>query len=195
MRRLRRGFRPGDAVLFADWTLLRLFPPLRAMWAPIGGQAVVPITGANARRVLFGAIDVHTAHRVVFVCRRAGGADARAFLVALRRRCRRAHTIWLLLDRASAHTDAATQAQARALGIVFLWLPKQHPELNAMDQLWRELKRLTAANRQAASIDDLAAQAASWVRGLTPLQARRKAGLASQHFWMKKLVHDFWLPT
>jgi hypothetical protein len=39
-----------------DWTLLRLFPPLRATWARTRAQAMVPITGANAKRVLFGAI-------------------------------------------------------------------------------------------------------------------------------------------
>jgi hypothetical protein len=33
------------------------------------------------------------------------------------------------------------------------------------------------------------------VLGLTPRQARRKAGMASKHFWLKKLVQDFWLPT
>jgi hypothetical protein len=48
-------------LLCLDWTLLRLFPPLRATWALTGTQAVVPITGANAKRVLFGAIDLRTA--------------------------------------------------------------------------------------------------------------------------------------
>ena len=76
-----------------------------------------------------------------------------------------------------------------------LWLPKQASELNAMDQLWRELKRLIAANRQAASIDTLAADAASWVRGLTPRQARRKASMSSKRFWLRKLLQNFWLPT
>ena len=61
MRRLRAGWQPGDVLLCTDWTLLRLFPPLRAAWAPKGRQAMVPITGANAKRVLFGAIDLHTA--------------------------------------------------------------------------------------------------------------------------------------
>jgi hypothetical protein len=84
---------------------------------------------------------------------------------------------------------------AAALGIRFLWLPKQAPELNAMDQLWRELKRLIAANRQAASADALASNAAGWVLGLTPQQARRKAGMTSPHFWLRNLVQDFWLPT
>ena len=182
-------------LLCCDWTLLRLFPPLRATWARKGTQATVPITGANAKRVLFGAIDLRTAHRVVLICPRAGAADAQAFLREIRRRYRSAGTIWLLADRASAHTAARTQMLAAALDIRFLWLPKQAPELNAMDQLWRELKRLIAANRQAASADALASNAAGWVLGLTPRQASRKAGMASKHFWLKKLVQDFWLPT
>jgi len=78
--------RPGDVVLVTDWTLLRLFPPLRAAWAPVGTSGVVPITGENAKRVLFGAINIRTGHRVVFTRHRAGGADARAFFVELRRR-------------------------------------------------------------------------------------------------------------
>src|SRR5690349_25151362 len=67
-----------------------------------------------------------------------------------RRRYRTADTIWLLLDRASAHTAARTQMLAAALDIRFLWLPKQAPELNAMDQLWRELKRLIDVQRRSA---------------------------------------------
>jgi transposase len=155
----------------------------------------VPITGANAKRVLFGAIDLRTAHRVVLVRRHAGGDDARAFLSEVRRRYRRAGTIWLLADRASAHTGHQTQALATALGIRMVWLPKQAPELNAMDQLWRELKRLIAANRQAKTIDTLAADAAAWVGGLTPRQARRKASMNSKRFWLRKLLQNFWLPT
>jgi transposase len=113
----------------------------------------------------------------------------------LRRRYRTAGTIWLLLDRASAHTAARTQMLAAALGIRFLWLPKQAPELNAMDQLWRELKRLIAANRQATSVNALASDAADWVLELTPHQARRKAGMTSAHFWLRNLVQDLWPPT
>jgi transposase len=157
-------------LLCCDWTLLRLFPPLRATWARKGTQATVPITGANAKRVLFGAINLQTAHRVVLIRPRAGAADAQAFLCEIRRRYRTAGTIWLLADRASAHTAARTQMLAAALGIRFLWLPKQAPELNAMDQLWREVKRLIAANRQAASADALVSNAAGWVLGLTPQQ-------------------------
>lgn len=170
--------------------MLRLFPPLRAAWALVGKQAWVPVTGANAKRVLFGAINIHTAHRVVLVRPRAGQSDAQAFLIELRRRYRGAGQIWLLADRASAHTARKTLALAKQLGIRWLWLPKQSPELSPMDHLWRDLKRLVAANRQAKSIDALAAQAVHWVVTLTPQQARRKAGMASLHFWLRHVLHE-----
>ena len=61
-----------------------------------------------------------------------------------------------------------------------------------MDQLWRELKRLIAANRQAGSIEALLARAALWVLCLTPAQARIKAGMASAHFWLRNLLQNLW---
>jgi transposase len=192
---LKRGWHTGDRLLCLEGTLLRLFPPLRATWALKGRQAVVPITGRNAKRVLFGAIDLQSARRVVLIRQRAGQADAQEFLRALRRRYRGPGWLWLLSDRASAHTAPQTQALADRLRIRFVWLPRQAPELSPMDQLWRELKRLIAANRQAASIDALAADAAAWVLMLTPQQARRKAGMASKHFWLRKLLQNFWRPT
>jgi transposase len=195
IRRINNGWCPGDVVLCTDWTLLRLFPPLRAMWARRGTQALVPITGANAKRVLFGAINVRTGHRVVLIRKQARGEDAQAFLRQLHWHYRCAGTIWLVADRAGAHTDQGTQALAEELGIRFLWLPKQASELNPMDHLWRELKRLVAANRQADSIQTLAMQAANWVRGLTNRSARRKAGMASRRFWLNSLLQNFWLPT
>ncbi len=182
-------------LLFTDWTLLRLFPPLRAMWVPIGAQAAVNITGYNAKRVLFGAIDVRTARRTIYISRKATANEVCFFLRVLRRAYARAGTIWLLADRASGHTAKITQRVAKALRICFVYLPKQWPELNAMDQLWKALKHEVAANRQADSIDGLAGRAARWTLHLTPAQARRKAGMASPNFWLRHVLHDFRLPT
>jgi len=188
-RRLSRR-QPGDVVLFIDWTLVRLFPPLRAAWSRRGEQALVPITGQNAKRVLFGAINLHTGRRVVLISKRAGGAEARAFFEELRRRYWQAGRIWLLLDRASAHTNDKTLRLADELRIKLVWLPKQWPELNAMDQLWKELKQRIAANRQAASIDTLAQEAVDWILSLSRQEALRKAGILSPRFWLKHLLQN-----
>jgi transposase InsO family protein len=194
VRRLKR-MGPHDALLFADATRLRLLPPLRAAWARVGQQAVVPVTGRNARRVLFGAINPRTGRRIVLRWRSETSPGARAFLTEIRRRYRGAPTIWLLLDQGPAHTAAPTRQLAAELGIEFVWLPRQWPELNAMDQLWRELKRLVAANRQATSIEDLAQQAEDWVLGLRPQEALQKAGIFSPRFWLKNLLQSLWRPT
>jgi hypothetical protein len=61
---------PPEAVwLFEDETILRLFPVLRRAWSLRGEQAVVPITGNNAKRVLFGTLNPRTGHRIVLRCR------------------------------------------------------------------------------------------------------------------------------
>jgi hypothetical protein len=62
-------------------------------------------------------------------------------------------------------------------------------------KIFATLPRLVAANRQAASIEDLAEQAEAWVLGLRPREALRKAGLLSPRFWLKHLLQSLWRPT
>lgn len=179
---------PRDAVLlFEDETLLRWFPPLRHTWAFRGEQAVVPITGRNAKRVLFGAINPRTGHRLVLRRFRQRQEDFQAFLRHLRRHYP-GRPVWLLLDKAPGHDAGRSEALAARLGIVLVWLPKQCSELNAMDHLWKELKRLMAANRQFPTIDDEADHAEQWVLGLTTQEALRKAGILSDDFWLKDFL-------
>jgi transposase len=179
--------RPGAVVLFLDATVLRLFPPLRSGWAYQGQQADVRISGRNAKRVLFGAINPRTGHRVVLRRVRQRQDDFQAFLRHLRRRYP-GRPLWLLLDRAPCHEAAKSQALAGRLGIGLMWLPTQCPELNPVDHLWRELKRLIAANRQFRTADEQAEYAERWFLGLTPRQALRKAGILAEGFWLKQLL-------
>jgi len=157
-------------------------------------MATVRISGRNAKRVLFGAINPRTGHRLVL--RRFGmrQEDFQAFLHHLRRRYP-GRPLWLSLDRAPCHEAVKSRRLAARLGIELLWLPKQCPELNAMDQLWKELKRLIAANRQFRTVDQGADYAEQWLLGLSRRQALRKAGVLSEDFWLKDFLENFWLPT
>jgi len=177
----------GAVLLFADATILRWFPPLRYAWAFRGQQAQVKITGQNAKRVLFGTINLRTGHRVVLRQFRQRQQDFQAFLRELRRRYR-GRPLWLLLDQASFHRARKSQQLAAQLDVTCLWLPKQCPELNGEDQFWKELKRLVTANRQFRTVDEEADYAEQWLLGLTPTEARRKAGILSHDFWLKAFV-------
>lgn len=176
---------PDEAVLLVvDATILRWFPPLRYTWAFRGEQAHVMITGENDKRVLFGAINPRTGHRLVLRRSRQQQGDFQAFLRYLRRHYG-GRPLGLLLDQASIHSAAASQRLARELDVTLLWLPKQCPELNAQDHLWKELKRLIVANRQFDTIDDEADHAEHWLVNMTPTTALRKAGILSDNFWLK----------
>jgi transposase len=195
-RRLRLALAadPRAVVLFEDETILRPFPPLRAAWGWRGEQSRVRISGNNARLVLYGAINVRTGHRLLM----RGGSMAQGWFQAFLRVIRRAYpgrAVWLVLDKARGHTAPRTLALAAELGIHFLWLPKQWSELNAMDQLWKELKRVIAANRQYKTVDALADWAERFILGLSPRQALTKAGILSGNFWLNDLCKKFWRPT
>jgi hypothetical protein len=169
---------------------------LRAAWARRGQQAEVPISGHNAQRTLFGALDVRTGRRVLLRRAHARAADFQSFLRHLRHVCyRRGQPLWLLLDKAPCHVAAGSVALAAELNITLLWLPRQCSELNAMDHLWRHLNTDLAANRQRPTINALAAQAETWTLALSRQQTLRKAGLLSKNCWLKDVRTKFFPGT
>lgn len=174
-------------MLAEDETNVLLFPPLRAAWARRGQQARVLLTGRNARRVIFGALDLRTGRRVL-VCRKHQRApDFGAFLKELRRRYR-TRPIALLLDEDPCHTARASQQLAAQLNIRMLWLPKRCPELNPMDHLWRAPKQNVSANRQTPTIDVAVERVMRYVERLTPRTALLKAGVLSRRFWLRSAL-------
>lgn len=185
MRRLRRLSLPV-VMLFVDWTILRQFPPLRQAWGWRGRQIEVPISGYNAKRVLFGAINLRIGHRVVLRRATARQADHQAFLRLLHRRYR-GRRLALLLDKAPCQTTAGSVALAGRLKMELVWLPKQWPELNAMDQLWKGLKKDISANRQYTDVDEQADYAEQWILALSNRRALHKAGILSPKFWLRHL--------
>ena len=185
----------GGRLLVLDETTLRHLPPLRAAWALRGQQAQVRISGTNARRSLFGSVDLRTGRRVLLVRKHQRLADYHAFLRRLRHGVGSCGALWLLLDRHGSHRSPSSLRLAAQLGIRLLWLPRQHPKLNPVDHLWRGLKNHFAANRQFASVDELASHAQGWMHALTTTQTLRKAGLLSKHCWLKQLRKTLCSPT
>src|SRR5438309_10743018 len=85
-RRIRwkiRHLPPRSVLLIEDETDLLLFPPLRAAWALRGEAAPVPLSGRNARRVIFGALNLHTGHRLLLSRHRQRAVDFQEFLYLL----------------------------------------------------------------------------------------------------------------
>jgi transposase len=173
---------------------MRLFPPLRAAWSLRGEQASVPVSGRNAKRVLFVGLNLRTGHRVALIRSRNTIEDFIVFLELLRRRYRH-RPIALLLDGAKYHTHPRSQRRAAELDITFFVLPRQSPKLNPLDHLFSKLKDRAAANRQLEPIDELARWAVQWILSLTNAQALGMAALRAPRFWLYHLLKNFPGPT
>jgi transposase len=188
IRRIRnwvKDLKPQTALLFEDETDLLLFPPLRGCWARRGKSAEVAISGRNARRVIFGAINVQTGHRLLLPRPRQRGEDFQAFLELIHDHYR-SWPVVLLLDEDSSHTAHGSVALARELEIGLIWLPKRCPELNPVDHLWGHAKDEVCANHQEPSIEHLVDRFIRHIHGLSPGEAREKAGILSDDFWLRE---------
>lgn len=184
IRRRLRALPARAAVLAEDETDLRWFPPLRAGWAKRGADAPVPITGGNAKRVLFGAIHIRTGGRVFLDRRHGRGADFEDFLGLVRDHYR-GRPVVLLLDEDRSHTADDSRDAADDLGIELLWLPKRCPHLNPMDHLWRHGKDRMSGNYQYPSLDEKVEAFIGYLAGLSRTEALRKAGALAKGFWLK----------
>jgi transposase len=189
LRRLRavrkkvRGLPAGCVKLFEDETDLLLFPPLRAGWFPRGKPAVVPISGENAKRTVFGTINVETGHRLFVPREGACAVDFQALLRLVRQEYR-GERVAVLLDRASRHTADDSGALAAELEIELIWLPRRSANVNPMDRLWKWGKDKICGNKQYLSIDYQAERFIEYLLGLSPQETLRKAGLLSGRFWL-----------
>ena len=184
---LKRGLRgrKRTVLLMSDATIVTEIPPLRAAYARIGEQAVVPITGNRDKRVVFGALNIKTGHLEMLIASHWEGVTFQAFLQQIRRSWRGWHIV-LFLDRGSPHTAQNSRTLANQLSIEIRWLPVATPELNALESLWEEGKGHVCANRTTHHIDDTADAFCHYLLDLTPQQRLKKAGVLSGNFWLTK---------
>jgi hypothetical protein len=187
-RRIRRqilALPRGSIVLAEDETDLLLFPPLRAAWSKRGAVARVWLSGRNARRVIFGALNLRTGRRLLVPRPKGRSVDFQAFVAEVGWHYRGRH-VALLLDEDSCHT---AQGSRRATeGMTLLWLPKRSPKLNPLDTLWGQEKGIISANVQYASIEEHVLSFLGHLRGMSNQAALHTSGVLSPNFWLRRAL-------
>lgn len=176
----------GGEVWVADETALREFPPLRAGWSRRGEPAVVLISGRNKRRTILGVLHLGSGELVPTVRERCRTDDVLAAVEAVGA-VRPAVPKLLIWDNAPPHHPHRVRAAAQAAQITLAFLPFRSPELMPLEELWRGLKAVVAANRCYASLEELADRAVDWLETMSDEERRRRCGLLSSKF--------DWLPT
>jgi hypothetical protein len=181
-----RALPAATALLAEDETDLLLFPPLRSGWARRGQIAPVPVSGKNARRTMFGALHLRSAHLLLMERSRHRALEFQEFLDFIRWHYR-AGPVALLVDEHTSHTDAQSQSLAEDLDIRLLWLPHRSPHLNPLDHLWGFAKTEVCANWQQSSIEAQVDQFMDYCRTLSPTEILHKARMFSAKFWLHEV--------
>jgi len=153
----------GDIVLlFGDESEALTHPYLAQAWAKRGADLRVPAPGQAAKVAMLGVLDWARRDLLVQTSRTKRSSDVIALLGECDRRWGPApgevmRPVVLVLDNGPIHTSKATRAALaeRAHWLTVEWLPKYAPELNDIEAVWRDLKRLHLAHQTFAGPDDL----------------------------------------
>jgi DDE superfamily endonuclease len=176
-------------LLAEDETDLLLFPPLRAGWSAVGQAVRVTLSGRNARRVVFGAMNLRTGYRLFLARERQRAVDFQAFLEEIHYYYR-GWQVALLLDEDPSHTAVGSVRLADELGIELLWLPKRAPELNPMDTLWGQGKDVISASKQYDTIDEQVERSLTFLTGLSNQEALHTSGILATDFWLQRVLSN-----
>jgi len=139
----------GDiALLFGDESEALTHPYLAHAWAKRGADLRVPAPGQAAKVAMLGLLDWAPRDFIVRTSRTKRSSDFIALLEDIDRRYGpkpgvAIKPIVLVLDNGPIHTSRATRAALaqRAHWLTVEWLPKYAPELNDIEEVWRDLKR------------------------------------------------------
>jgi hypothetical protein len=184
-----RRLPPRSVVLAEDETDLLLLEPLRAGWSPLGQPVRVTLSGGNARRVVFGSMNLRTGYRLFLPLSRQRAADFQAFLEEIHYYYR-GWQVAMLLDEDPSHTAKGSLRLADELDIERLWLPKRAAELNPMDTLWGQGKDVISASKQYASIEEQLDRFLAYLKGLWNQEALHTSGVLSTDFWLERVLSN-----
>lgn len=153
----------GDIVLlFGDESEALTHPYLAHAWAKRGADLRIPAPGQAAKMALLGLLDWARRELIVRTSRTKRSADFIALLEKIDARYgpqpgRPCPPVVLVLDNGPIHTSKATRAALaeRAHWLTVEWLPKYAPELNDIEELWRDLKRHHLAHQTFTGPEDL----------------------------------------
>jgi transposase len=153
----------GDIVLlFGDESEALTHPYLAHAWAKKGSDLRIPAPGQAAKVAMLGVLDWERRELIVCTSPTKRSTDFITLLEELDRHYGPRPGVpikptVLVLDNGPIHTSKATSAALaeRAHWLTVEWLPKYAPELNDIEEVWRDLKRHHLAHQTFTGPDDL----------------------------------------
>jgi transposase len=160
LRLLKQQAHAGDIILlFADESEALTHPYLAHAWARRGADLRIEAPGQARKVAMIGALDFAEKDLIVTTSRTKRSADFIALLRRLDERyapSQRPRPVVLVIDNGSIHRSKASRAALQARPwLTVEWLPRYAPELNAIENSWRDLKQHFLAHQTFRDADPL----------------------------------------
>jgi transposase len=147
---------PNATIIAEDESDLHLLAVVRAMWQRVGQQRRFITPGQNAKRGVFGSLNLRTGEWFYQVTERKRSVEFLAFLTMMLS-AYPAGLIYVIVDNARIHTSqAVAQWLATHSRVQLIYLPTYSSHrLNPVEKVWWDLKHNIAANRCFKSLAEL----------------------------------------
>lgn len=162
LRLLKQQAQAGDIILlFEDESEALTHPYLAHAWTKRGGELRIEAPGQARKVAMIGALDLADKELIVTTSRTKRSADFIALLRRLDDRYaprpnQKARAVVLVIDNGSIHRSKASRAALQDRPWLSVeWLPKYAPELNAIENSWRDLKQHFLAHQTFRDVDHL----------------------------------------
>jgi transposase len=159
---LKQQAQAGDIVLlFQDESEALTHPYLAHAWAKRGADLRIEAPGQARKVAMIGALDFAAGTLIVETSRSKRSSDFIALLTRLEeiygpRPGRPVKAVVIVIDNGPIHTSKASRAAlANRPWLTVEWLPKYAPELNAIENSWRDLKQHFLAHQTFRDADHL----------------------------------------
>lgn len=168
---------PEITVVAEDESDSQLLAMVRAMWQRIGEQLRIVTPGVNAKRGIFGALNVRTGEWFYQVTPRKRGIEMIAFLERILTAYPTGR-VAVIVDNAPIHVSRLVRTWVAAHpGLELVYLPTYSGhQLNPVEKVWWALKGEIAANRCFRSLVDLETAIHRFFEDFSP---ERALGLAN----------------
>jgi len=145
-------------IISQDEAEVHLYPYLVAIWCLVGApQPEVPTPGQNAKRVVYGGLNLKTGHLTSYWAATKSGGHFVEFLEQLLLTYPDQQLLMITDNGSFHHTkQVAAFVEAHQDRLEVKWLPPYCPDLNDIERTWRKLKASHASNFLFNSLDDLA---------------------------------------
>ncbi len=166
MKLLKQQALAGDIVLlFEDESEALTHPYLAYVWAKAGADLRIPAPGQAKKRAMLGVLDFARRRMIVETSATKRSTDFIALLERLDQAYgpqpgrRSDKPVVMVIDNGPIHTSKVSRtALAARAWITLEWLPKYAPELNDIENGWRDLKQHFLAHQTFDTPEALDAQ-------------------------------------